>query len=216
MSTPKANTRFLDISTLPGRYFVFEGLDGSGKSTQCQKLVAHFQQQGHTVLHTREPTDSPFGTQLRSLAAQGQRLPPQQELELFIQDRKAHLQQCVLPALQQGQIVIQDRYFPSTLAYQGSRGLPLQDMLDAHQGWAPLPHHFFYLQLSAQQSQQRIQQRNITRDAFEQYASLQRCAQIFAQLQLPNWHIIPATQSVEQVHQQTIRALKEPSSLDHL
>lgn len=193
---PPTQANFLDIQSLPGRFFVFEGIDGSGKSTQCKLLAQTLREHGYNTIETREPTNGPWGKQLRELAQQGTRLSPQEELDLFVRDRKAHVQDLILPQLQQGSIVLQDRYFPSSVAYQGSRGLPTHTILDAHQGWAPLPHAFFFLYLSPQQALQRITERRQVPDAFETLEGLQSCEGIFDALQLPHWHRLDANLSI--------------------
>jgi len=200
---------FLDIQDLPGRFFVFEGIDGSGKSTQCHTLARVLREQGYDVIETREPTDGPWGRQLRELAQQGQRLDPSEELEFFVRDRKAHLQDLILPQLLQGSIILQDRYFPSSIAYQGSRGLALQTILSAHLGWAALPHAFFFLHLSPQQALQRITERRQVPDAFETLEGLQRCEAIFASLSLPHWFALDASQPIGTL-QQAILHIVQP------
>jgi dTMP kinase len=165
-------------------------------------LAAALRTQGYDVVETREPTDGAWGQRLRSLARQGIRLPAQEELQLFIQDRKEHVTSLILPKLRAGAIILQDRYFPSSMAYQGSRDLPLSAILEAHEGWAPLPHSFLFLHLPPEQALQRIKARAQQIDAFERLESLQRCDAIFEQLaDLPGWHRFDALANPQSLHQ---------------
>jgi dTMP kinase len=199
---------FLDIRSLPGRFFVFEGIDGSGKSTQCQTLAHTLRQAGHSVIETREPTNGPWGQQLRTLAQQGTRLAPTEELQLFLRDRKAHIQDLILPHLRQGSIVLQDRYFPSSMAYQGSQGIPPQTILSAHLGWTPLPHAFFFLRLAPEIALQRISERRQIPDAFETFDGLQRCDAIFSTLSLPHWHTLDASLPTHTLQQELLHIVQ--------
>ncbi len=103
----------------------FEGGDGAGKSTQLVHVRLWLEQQGFQVLQTREPGGSPLGQEIRALLLHTTTpVSPWAELLLFAADRAQHVSQVLKPALEQGQIVLCDRYTDSTLAYQGwGRGL---------------------------------------------------------------------------------------------
>ena len=102
-----------------GLLIVFEGIDGTGKSTQLSLLAEYLREKGFAVIETREPTDGQFGQQIRALYTNRNCVSPEQELELFLADRREHVQNVLAPALQEGKIVLCDRYFLSTAAYQG-------------------------------------------------------------------------------------------------
>ncbi len=138
------------------------------------------------MVQTREPTQGPWGQKIRTMANSGQRVSADEELSWFVKDRKEHISQLIQPALQQNHIVIQDRYYLSTAAYQGSRGLDVQQIIDSHQEFAPLPHRTFLLDIPAEIGLQRVQHsRGETPDAFETLTSLQACADVFHQLDYP-------------------------------
>lgn len=104
-----------------GRFIVFEGGDGAGKSTQAALLVQDLRQNGHTVLHTREPGGTPIGEKLRSLVldhGQGT-VDARTEALMYAAARAAHVEQVIRPALADGTMVVCDRYVDSSLAYQG-------------------------------------------------------------------------------------------------
>lgn len=117
----------------PGLFLSFEGIDGSGKSSQCRLLAQHLSAAGREVVLTREPGGSPGAEQIRSLVLEGDpdRWSAETEILLFTASRRDHLERTILPALQAGKVVICDRFADSTRMYQGlSRG-DLRPTVDA-------------------------------------------------------------------------------------
>lgn len=111
--------------TQPGLFITFEGIDGSGKSTQARLLHQALSDAGHDVILTREPGGSPGAEEIRSLVLEGDpdRWSAETEILLFTAARRDHLERVINPALNKGQIVICDRFADSTRMYQGlSRG----------------------------------------------------------------------------------------------
>ena len=118
-----------------GYFISFEGVDGSGKSTQIQKLADFLRSLGFDIVVTREPGGSIGGEEIRKLLLQGDvdRWSAETEILLFTAARRDHLERIILPAMKNGQIVICDRFTDSTRMYQGMRGPKLKkfvDMLD--------------------------------------------------------------------------------------
>jgi len=107
-----------------GRFLSFEGIDGSGKSTQARRLADTLRAMGHDVILTREPGGSPGAEEIRHLVLEGEpdRWSAMTELLLFTAARRDHLEKTILPALKAGHIVISDRFADSTRMYQGLRG----------------------------------------------------------------------------------------------
>jgi dTMP kinase len=108
-----------------GLFISFEGIDGSGKSTQARLLADHLRELGHDVVLTREPGGSPGAEEIRALVLQGDpdRWSARTEILLFTAARRDHLERTIQPALDAGKIVICDRFADSTRMYQGlSRG----------------------------------------------------------------------------------------------
>jgi dTMP kinase len=102
----------------------FEGVDGSGKSTQAALLADWLREQGRTVLATREPGGTPLGEAVRDLVLHGDEVAPWTEAALFAAARAQHVERAIRPALERGEDVVCDRYLDSSVAYQGiARGL---------------------------------------------------------------------------------------------
>ena len=109
-----------------GAFICIEGLDASGKTTQARRLVRELRRKGFKAVYTTEPSPGEIGRFIRTYILQRKRrVPIAVEALLFAVDRVDHLEQKVKPALQEGKIVVSDRYVYSSLAYQGAAGLDL-------------------------------------------------------------------------------------------
>ena len=113
---------------MPGTFITFEGIDGSGKSTQLRLLNNYLRAYGCNALVTREPGGTALGLRLREALLDAlEEVDPLTELLVFAADRAQHVRRKVLPALETGAVVISDRYADATVAYQGAgRGFPPQ------------------------------------------------------------------------------------------
>jgi dTMP kinase len=114
---------------MKGIFITFEGIEGSGKSSQMAALAESLVRKGWKVLKTREPGGTKLGEKIRNLLldALHQDMDPKAELLLYLASRVQHLKEIILPALQQGSVVLCDRFSEATLAYQGyGRGLELE------------------------------------------------------------------------------------------
>jgi len=116
----------------PGLFISFEGIDGSGKSTQARLLAEHLRGQGRDVVLTREPGGSAGAEEIRRLVLEGDkdRWSPETELLLFTAARRDHLERVILPAIAAGQVVICDRFADSTRMYQGLGRADLRGLVD--------------------------------------------------------------------------------------
>ena len=115
-----------------GYFISFEGIDGSGKSTQIQRLAKFLEALGLNVIITREPGGSVGGEEIRNLLLQGNvdRWSAETEILLFTAARRDHLERIILPAMADDKIVICDRFTDSTRMYQGMRGPNLRNLVD--------------------------------------------------------------------------------------
>nr|WP_320011864.1 dTMP kinase [uncultured Desulfobulbus sp.] len=190
-----------------GLFIAFEGIDGTGKSTQLPLLAAHLRLLGHSVVETREPTAGPYGQRIRALYTDRGQVSLEEELELFIKDREEHILNCIEPALGAGQIVLTDRYYFSTAAYQGAAGLDAQAIFRRHD-FAPEPDRVILLTQTPAESVQRIQWgRGEELNDFEQLDQLEKVANLFASFSQNCIVRIPATDSIEQVQMAIRKAI---------
>jgi dTMP kinase len=112
-------------------FVTFEGLDGSGKTTQVRLLADRLEAEGHDVLVTREPGGTELGERIRELVLHGGHVAPWAEATLYAASRAQHVEEVIRPALERGAAVLCDRYVDSSVAYQGvARGLGLERVLE--------------------------------------------------------------------------------------
>jgi dTMP kinase len=157
----------------PGSLFLsFEGVEGSGKSTQIKEVERFIKDKGFRVSILREPGGTTFGEKLREAILRSEApLHPLAECHLFLASRAQLLEEKILPfLLEPGSVVILDRYIDSTLAYQGKAGkLSYETVLTLHQ-FEPLnllPHRTYFLDIEATLSYQRQKVRGNAKDYFE-------------------------------------------------
>ena len=160
---------------------VIEGIDGSGKTTLQNRLAKALRNDGRKVTVTKEPTNGPIGQKIRQLAATDRSsISAEDEFALFHEDRKVHVSEVVLPALERGETVIQDRSFFSTVAYQGERGLDRDKLFEKSRQIAPEPDVLLVVDLPAEDALVRIREsRRMETDEFEKLESLQAIRAIF-------------------------------------
>jgi dTMP kinase len=115
------------------RFITFEGIDGSGKSTQSRRFADHLRAKGADVILTREPGGSPGAEEIRALLLTGDtdRWSPETEILLFTAARRDHLEKTIQPALADGKTVISDRFADSTRVYQGATRGDLRGIVDS-------------------------------------------------------------------------------------
>ena len=197
----------------PGKYYAFEGIDGSGKTTQVNKLAEYFRSQNREVVITKEPSgaDGVVGELIHKILTKEITVPSMTLQYLFAADRALHLDQIVIPALKQDKIVISDRSFWSAVAY-GISDLQLQEnekerMLIAHNvlalyGGYLVPDKTFVISVPAYIAMQRVVERKKEQTIYERVEMLSKVeteyewmAEKFSDV----LKIINGTQSVEEV-----------------
>jgi dTMP kinase len=187
-----------------GTLIVLEGIDGTGKSTQARRLGEWIASQGREVVLSREPTSGPWGTKLRESAATG-RLSPEDELEYFLNDRRQHVEELIVPALAAGKVVILDRYYFSTMAYQGARGFDPAEIRRRNEAFAPVPDLLLVMDLDVDISLERIGARGDVANEFEKRENLERCREIFLSLRAePFVRVIDSSGSLDEVTREMI------------
>ncbi|MDD8031781.1 MAG: dTMP kinase [Acidobacteriota bacterium] len=192
----KSNKR----SSRAGLFIVLEGIDGSGKSTQAKLLARKLRSKGLEVLTLSEPTDGKWGQEIRQLSRVKDSLKPQGELDLFVWDRKENVAKNIKPALKSGKTVVLDRYFYSTLAYQGARGVPLKKIRELHKKFAPTPDVVFILDLPVTNGLKRIKDRAVIYRHFEDKDYLKKVRQVFLELKDPECVVIDGRPSAREIH----------------
>ncbi len=185
----------------PGKFIVIEGLDGSGQTTQVRLLGNFFIEKGYEVVLTKEPTlDSASGRQIRQILDEKIGADSETIQKLFTQDRREHLQNKVLPALEQGKIVISDRYFFSTFAYGAAGGLDLEQLIGLNDDFL-LPDLTFILQVSPEVCVRRIEKRGEGIKLFEKKEKLEKVWQTYKILpnRFENVYIVDGEKPIERV-----------------
>jgi dTMP kinase len=146
-----------------GLFLTFEGGDGSGKSTQSALLANWLEEQGRTVLSTREPGGTDLGNEIREIVLHRRgHIAPRAEALLYAADRAHHIATKVRPALERGDIVLQDRYLDSSIAYQGAGRVLEPDEVRRLSLWAAeglLPDLTILLDLDESVGQDRLKAR---------------------------------------------------------
>lgn len=197
-----------------GLLFVFEGIDGSGKSTQVDVLASLLADRGYLVLKTYEPTRSEWGMKIRSIAEEGRAgVAPDEELLLFIEDRKQHVEKTILPALREGRIALCDRYYYSSIAYQGALGLDpasIRQMNEDHFRF-PVPDRVFMMEIPIETAIGRITRNRPggANEGYEKREYLQRVKDIFDSMRDPNIVRIDAARPPENVTMDILNAILE-------
>jgi dTMP kinase len=192
-----------------GALIVFEGVDGSGKSTQLVLLAEAIRSAGREVVETGEPYDCEPGRKIREMARSARGVAPQQELEWFLEQRRLHVREVVAPALEAGRVVLSDRYFLSTVAYQGARGLDAEMLLAESEAEFPTPDLVLLLEIDPGSGLARVATRGGHQEpAFEEAAFLERVAVIFRGLDRDYIAHIPADGDIATVHQRVVAEVR--------
>ncbi|MFX1253783.1 MAG: dTMP kinase [Promethearchaeota archaeon] len=144
-----------------GLLIVIEGIDGSGKTTLVQGLFRKLQDEDYDVITLKEPSNSEWGQKIRTFdnSLEVRKQKAREELELFILDRKENVTKNITPALKKGKVIILDRYYFSTIAYQGALGI---DPEEIHQlnAFAPRPNGVILLDISSEEGLNRAKKRS--------------------------------------------------------
>jgi len=195
---------------MTGLFITFEGGDGSGKSTQAELLTSWCEAAGHSVMRTREPGGTEVGIELRNIVLHHKgEIDPRAEALLYAADRAQHIGTKVRPALRRGEIVIQDRYFDSSVAYQGAgRVLDATEVRNISL-WATedlLPDLTILLDLDPQVARQRLDAADKPFDRLENekqefHARVREGFLALAAAEPERWLVLDAALPVEQLQQ---------------
>jgi dTMP kinase len=196
-----------------GALVVFEGLDGSGKTTQRARLAERLRVRGRRVVETAEPYEGGrYGPRIRAMARSGEALAPEEELRWFVEQRREHVRERIAPALAAGEVVLCDRYFLSTAAYQGARGLDAEAILAAGEREFPIPDLVLLLEMAPARALERVAGRGGPAEpVFERREFLERVAANFHRLERPYLTRIDADRDADAVEADVARAVEARS-----
>lgn len=193
-----------------GSFFVFEGPDGAGQSTQAALLRDYFEAQGQVVSLTKEPTSWTIaGQKIKEALDEKKRLDPLKLQELFCEDRREHLAKEIIPALRSGKIIISDRYAFSTMAFGGIE-VPMHRLVKLNETFI-CPNKVFYLKVRPEECVRRIIARGKGVQFFEKLEKLRQVAENYEKIAKSFKEIfvmLDGEQSIEKIHQQVITSLK--------
>lgn len=199
---------------MKGLLIVFDGLDGSGKGTMVHEAKKFLLSKGipeERIFTTAEPTHGYYGKKVRELlqSTVNPDVNARQFLDLYAEDRKEHIGNEILPALNTGKIILCDRYKYSTFVYQNLQGIPLEKISEIHKGM-PVPDIAFVLDLPVEGALKRINRRKKL-DTFEKKEFMEKVRDGFLNLKkiFPDEEIIivDASQSIAQVKQEITKRL---------
>ncbi|MGA2533373.1 MAG: dTMP kinase [Candidatus Aminicenantales bacterium] len=168
-----------------GLLIVLEGIDGSGKTTQARSLLRRLRSRGWEAVFFREPTRGKWGREIKRKAARADSLTPSEELDLFVKDRRENIEKNLKPALGKGKVVVLDRYYFSTIAYQGAKGIDPRRIRRMNEAFALKPDLVIILDVAAGEGLARIAGRKTRDELFEREDYLARVGQIFQSFRGP-------------------------------
>ena len=168
-----------------GLLIVLEGIDGSGKTTQARSLLRRLRSRGWEAVFFREPTRGRWGREIKRKAARADSLTPSEELDLFVKDRRENVEKNLKPALRKGKVVVLDRYYFSTIAYQGAKGIDPRRIRRLNEAFAVKPDLVIVLDVAAGEGLARIAGRKTRDELFEREDYLARVGKIFKSLRGP-------------------------------
>jgi dTMP kinase len=200
-----------------GIFITFEGIEGSGKSTQALLLANALREKGHDVLLTREPGGPAISEAIRKILLDPEyyEMLPETEMLLYMASRSQHTGQWILPALKEGKIVISDRYYDSTIAYQGAARDLDYNIIDTITHFATYntdPDLTFLIDLPVEAGMKRIQSRKLDRlelETIEFHEKVREQYLFIATKYALRYNVISGDAMVDTIHQQVLeRSLK--------
>lgn len=202
---------------MKGIFITFEGIEGCGKSTQARLLVEYLQKRGMEVLSTREPGGPKISEEIREilLSNANREMLPQTEVLLYMASRSQHTGEWIIPALNEGKIVISDRYYDSTAAYQGAARKIERKVIDTLTTFATFglkPDMTFLIDLPAEIGLSRIEQKNadrLERESLDFHRKVRAGFLAIAEQEKDRYLVLNGSQSVNEIHREIIKKIDE-------
>lgn len=185
-----------------GILIVFEGIDGSGKSTQAEILLERLQEEDFDAVYFREPSKGKWGRKIKKKALHPDSLSAEEELDLFLKDRRENVEKNLKPALKKKRIVILDRYYYSTIAYQGAKGIDEKLIRRMNEEFVVEPDLVFIFDIDPQKSLERIENRKKKDKLFEREDYLVKVREIFRSFKGEKFVHIDALKSKEEIRKE--------------
>lgn len=193
---------------MKGKLIVIEGIDGSGKSTCAKNLAEKLNSINIKTIYTFEPTHSHYGAKLRD-GMLSEDLDTEEELLLFVKDRKEHIEYMIKPALEEGYFIILDRYFYSSIAYQGAKGIDINRIINMHKGFIIKPNIVFIFHLPIDIALNRIISKRGIADRFENETYLKKVDKIFHSFNEPFIYHIDTDKDIKIINDELFNILEK-------
>lgn len=193
---------------MKGKLIVIEGIDGSGKSTCAKNLAEKLNSINIKTIYTFEPTHSHYGAKLRD-GMLSEDLDAEEELLLFVKDRKEHIEYMIKPALEEGYFIILDRYFYSSIAYQGAKGIDINRIINMHKDFIIKPDIVFIFHLPIDIALNRIISKRGIADRFENGTYLKKVDKIFHSFNEPFIYHIDTDKDIKIINDELFNILEK-------
>ena len=193
---------------MKGKLIVIEGIDGSGKSTCAKNLAEKLNSINIKTIYTFEPTHSHYGAKLRD-GMLSEDLDTEEELLLFVKDRKEHIEYMIKPALEEGYFIILDRYFYSSIAYQGAKGIDINRIINMHKDFIIKPDIVFIFHLPIDIALNRIISKRGIADRFENETYLKKVDKIFHSFNEPFIYHIDTDKDIKIINDELFNILEK-------
>lgn len=193
---------------MKGKLIVIEGIDGSGKSTCAKNLAEKLNSINIKTIYTFEPTHSHYGAKLRD-GMLSEDLDAEEELLLFVKDRKEHIEYMIKPALEEGYFIILDRYFYSSIAYQGAKGIDINRIINMHKDFIIKPDIVFIFHLPIDIALNRIISKRGIADRFENETYLKKVDKIFHSFNEPFIYHIDTDKDIKIINDELFNILEK-------
>ncbi len=202
---------------MKGLFITFEGIEGCGKSTQAKLLREYLEKKGWSVFLTREPGGPKISEKIRELllSTENKEMLPETEVLLYMASRSQHTGEWIIPALQKGKMVISDRYYDSTLAYQGAArkiDIKLIDTITKFATFGLKPDITFLVDLPAEIGLSRISKQDADRLEMESIEFHKKVRVGFIEIakrEKERYIIVDGTKSVEEIHNEIMKIMED-------